>query len=166
MSKKRTEPTYQLHKASGQARTVIDGKSIYLGIHGSPESQERFNDLKAEWRLRQSVEQYTLTVDELALRYLVHADAYYRHKDGTPTRTAENIRYALRPLIALHGTTRVRDFGPRALKAVREKMVAAGHARTYINSMIGKLKQVFRWGLEQGNRMSETDFIAMIALRF
>ncbi len=148
MPKKPSEPTYQFHKGSGQARTVINGKDFYLGPYNSPESQEKFNDLKAEWRLRQNVDQYTLTVDGLALRYLTHATEYYCHKDGTPTRTADNIRYALRPLLEIHGQTRVRDIGPRALKSVREKMIEAGHSRTYINGMIGKIKQMFRWGVE------------------
>lgn len=149
MPKKLSEPTYQLHKGSGQARTIIDGKSIYLGRYNSAESQERFNDLKSEWRLKHSVDQYTLTIDDLALRYLAHAEVYYRAKDGTPTRTADNIRYALRPLVAIHGQTRIRDFGPKKLKGVRDTMIQAGHSRTYINSMIGKIKQAFRWGVEE-----------------
>lgn len=148
MPKPSSEPTYQFHKGSGQARTIIDGKSIYLGVYNSPKSQEKFNDLKAEWRLRNNVDQYTLTVDDLALRYLAHAEIYYRAKDGSPTRTADNIRYALRPLIELYGQTRVREFGPKKLKAVRDAMIKAGHSRTYINSMIGKIKQAFRWGVE------------------
>ena len=159
MPKKPTVPTYQLHKCqlhkgqlhkgSGQAPTIIDGKSIYLGRYNSAESQERFNDLKAEWRLKHSIDQYNLKIDHLALRYLAHAEVYYRAKDGTPTRTADNIRYALRPLVAVHGRTRIRDFGPKKLKGVRDDMIQAGHSRTYINSMIGKIKQAFRWGVEE-----------------
>ncbi len=148
MPKNSSEPTYQLHKGSGQARTIINGKSIYLGVYNSPASQEKFDDLKAEWRLRNNVEQYTLTVDDLAIKYMAHAEEYYRAKDGSPTRTADNIRYALQPLLEVHGRTRVRDFGPKALKAVRETMIKAGHSRTYINSMVGKIKQAFRWGVE------------------
>lgn len=149
MPKSRTEPTYQFHKGSGQARTVIDGKSVYLGAYNSPKSQEKFNDLKAEWRLRNNVDQFTITIDDLALRYLAHAEEYYRGKDGSPTRTAENIRYALRPLVEHYGATRVRDFGPKALKSVRESMIKVGHSRNYINSMVGKIKQAFRWGVEE-----------------
>ncbi len=66
MSRPRTEPTYQLHKGSGQARTIIDGKSIYLGKYNSPQSQERFEELKSEWRLRNNIDQFTLTVTKLA----------------------------------------------------------------------------------------------------
>jgi integrase len=149
MPKVISEPTYQLHKGSGQARTVINGKSIYLGKYNSPESQDRFNDIKAEWRSRQSAERYTLTIDNLCLRFLEHADEYYRQKDGTPTGTLGNFKQSLRPLIELYGQTRAREFGPLALKAFREKLIESGRARTYINNMVGKIKQVFRWGVAE-----------------
>ncbi|HET6424448.1 MAG TPA: site-specific integrase [Planctomycetaceae bacterium] len=35
------------------------------------------------------------------------------------------------------------------MKAVRDTMVSAGHCRNYVNSMIGKIKRVFRWGVEE-----------------
>jgi len=149
MPKPRSEPTYQHHKGSGQARTVINGKSIYLGKYNSRESQERFNDIKAEWRLNNNVDQYTLTVDNLAIQFLTHAATHYLAKDGTPTGTAENFRFALRYLISSQGKCRVREFGPKKLKAVREAMVAAGQSRSYVNGMVGKIKQVFRWGVEE-----------------
>ena len=79
---------------------------------------------------------------------MAHTEIYYRAKDGSPTRTAENIRYALRPLVELHGQTRIREFGSKKLKSVRDTMFKAGHSRAYINSMIGKIKMAFRWGVE------------------
>jgi integrase len=39
----------------------------------------------------------------------------------------------------------VRDFGPLALKAIQQEMVAAGLSRGVINSRIGKIKRFFRW---------------------
>lgn len=56
MPKARTEPTYLLHRATGQARTIIDGKTHYLGKYNTPECEERFRDLVAEWRLRNNVD--------------------------------------------------------------------------------------------------------------
>jgi len=35
-------PSYGLHKPSGQARIVVEGRTIYLGKHGSPESYEQY----------------------------------------------------------------------------------------------------------------------------
>lgn len=149
MPRRKASPRYSLHKASGQTKTRIDGKDIYLGPFESPESLDRFEVIRRSWLTDRTVDQFTITVDELSLRYLEHATEYYRSKDGNPTRTADNIRYALRPLVKVHGTTRVQDFGPKALKAVRETMIKAGHSRNYINSMIGKVKQAFRWGVEE-----------------
>ena len=42
-------PGYLLHKPSGQARVIIDGKHIYLGEYGSPESHEKYARLIAEF---------------------------------------------------------------------------------------------------------------------
>ena len=43
-------PGYLLHKPSGQARVIIDDKHIYLGSYGSPESQEKYARLIADFR--------------------------------------------------------------------------------------------------------------------
>jgi len=42
-------PPYLLHKHSGHARTRIEGQEFWLGVHGTPESQERYDRLIAEW---------------------------------------------------------------------------------------------------------------------
>lgn len=45
---KRT-PSYRLHTPSGLAVVTIDGKDIYLGRHGTPESEEQYHRLIVEW---------------------------------------------------------------------------------------------------------------------
>jgi integrase len=47
-----------------------------------------------------------------------------------------------------HGRVSVREFGPLALKAVRTRMIQARHSRTYINDHVGRIKRMFRWGVE------------------
>ena len=42
-------PKYQLHKATGQARVRINGHDIYLGKYRSPESEERYRQVIADW---------------------------------------------------------------------------------------------------------------------
>ena len=75
---KKQKPSYKLHKPSGQARARIDGHSIYLGVYGSPESRERYDDLIAEWFARNGdASRYSLTVDDLSLLFVEHAKAYY-----------------------------------------------------------------------------------------
>src|SRR5262249_37735140 len=57
-------------------------------------------------------------------------EGYYQ-KNGEPTKQLERVRLALKPVRELYGHTAVKDFGPRALKAVRERMVtmSCGHCK-------------------------------------
>ncbi len=64
-------PSYMLHKPTGQARVRIDGEHHYLGVHGSPASRERYDDLIAAWRTRNGdIGRYLATIDELAISYI------------------------------------------------------------------------------------------------
>ena len=45
---RKSVPSYRLHKPSGQARTIIDGRHVYLGKYNSPESRQRYARLLAE----------------------------------------------------------------------------------------------------------------------
>ncbi|MEO2018732.1 MAG: PadR family transcriptional regulator [Fuerstiella sp.] len=48
MSKSRKIPAYVHHKPTGQACVRINGRDFHLGIYGSTESHERYDDLVAE----------------------------------------------------------------------------------------------------------------------
>lgn len=144
------KPSYLVHKPTGPARTRIDGKDHYLGVYGSPESRERYEDLVAGWYARNGdTTQYTLTIDDLAILYAEHAQEYYRKPNGEQTTDVTSIRHALRPLVRHYGRCRVRDFGPRKLKRVREHLVEAGHCRTNINRMVERMKRMFTWGVSE-----------------
>ena len=73
------KPAYSLHKAKNLAYVRIDGRQIYLGEYGSPESRDRYDDLIAEWIADNSeaIDRYQMTVDELVLLYIKHAESYY-----------------------------------------------------------------------------------------
>jgi len=146
MSRKR-KPAYLLHKATGQARVRIGGKDRYLGAYGSPESKARYEEIVTEWLLRHTDRPKSqLTVDELALLYLEHARSYYV-KNGKQTSEVYNVRLALRPLVKLFGQTRISDFGPKKLTAVRDAMIAQGCVRTSINRQVERIKRMFGWGV-------------------
>ena len=49
---RKTKPAYQHHRGSGQAKVRINGKDIYLGKYGTPESYERYEDVVADWMIR------------------------------------------------------------------------------------------------------------------
>ncbi|HSI32095.1 MAG: hypothetical protein ACAI43_26115 [Phycisphaerae bacterium] len=48
MPRPRQIPAYKLHMLSGQACVILDGRHVYLGTFGSPESRENYARLIGE----------------------------------------------------------------------------------------------------------------------
>jgi hypothetical protein len=67
-----------------------------------------------------------VTVNEVLLAYLEHAERHYRGPDGMPTDEVRHIKSACRHVRELYGTIPGVEFGPLALKAVWQQFVAAG----------------------------------------
>lgn len=152
-------PTYRLHKASGQAVVVLDGRSIYLGVWQSPESRAKYEKVMAEWLAqgRQFVPRAdaadlatptVITTSELILRYYKYAESYYP-PDGKTTSETRSIREALRPVRQLYGAQSATSFGPLALKAVRQAMINRGWCRTHVNHQIHRVRRMIRWGVSE-----------------
>ena len=79
--------------------------------------------------------------------FLKHADQHYRTTSGQPTGEAQNFRDALRLLIAMFGGLPASQFSPLKLKAVRERMIEAGLARSTINHRVGRIVHLFKWAV-------------------
>ena len=121
-------PKYRHHKASGQAIVSIAGQDYYLGLRQSRASKLQYDRVIGEWLARgrqPQIQVSGLTNIELLARYWRFARSYYV-KRGQPTGELSNIRYALRPLKSLYGSTLAEDFGPLRLKAVRQKLIENG----------------------------------------
>lgn len=154
---KRT-PSYRLHTPSGLAVVTIDGKDIYLGRHGTPESEEQYHRLIVEWLANRQrpapasngTPSPDVTINELILGFLHFAERHYRQPDGTPTGEMDNIRDALRPLRQLYGRTFTRLFDASSLEAIQGHMVRSGRlARTTINARINRIRRIVRWGVRK-----------------
>jgi len=144
-------PAYRKHRASGQAIVTIDGHDHYLGPYGTRASRGEYDRVIAEWLAagrHSPVPISDLTIAELMVLYLEHCRTYYRRPDGTPTNETDCIIQALRPLKELYSRTRAADFGPLALKTVRQRMIEKNWARTRINMNVGRIKRFFRWATE------------------
>jgi integrase len=133
---------------------TLDGRDIYLGRYGSPESRAEFDRLLAEWlsngrRLPAPSAESDLTVNELILTYLRFADGYYV-KNGKPTSEPASIRESVRPLRQLYGDTLARDFGPLPLKTVRQAMVDANNCRNVVNKRTSRIVRIFKWAVSEG----------------
>lgn len=157
MSRSSRIPSYRLHKSSGQAIVTIEGHDHYLGLHDTPESKQKYTRLIQEWLATNRVPLPTgpagapsadIAINELALAFWEHAKKYYVKDNGEATGEQQAIKYSLRPLVELYGNERAGDFGPRKLKAVRQSMIEADLARTLINKRINRIRQTFKWGVE------------------
>lgn len=148
MSRKRL-PKYCLHKPSGQARVIIDGVHHWLGRYDSPESRAKYKRLVESHQRRQEWgEAASITVGQLAVLYLTHAESYYL-KDGKRTSEVAVIRATLKVLLRGHRKIDVCLFTPKCLKAVRDEFVEAGCARSTCNKYTSVIVSMFRWGVSE-----------------
>jgi integrase len=163
----RAPPSCRHHKPSGQAIvTLNDGfghrRDVYLGKWKSKESRAEYARVIAEWEAAGRVlapqrNSDGLSVNELCVRFLLHAKRYYTNGDGKPSREYEDYLLSIAPLKRLYGLTSAEDFGPLALKAVREEMLRTkikrtgqvGWARGLVNQRIGRVRRIFKWGASE-----------------
>ena len=135
----------------------IDGRDYYLGAYGSTASRQEYARLIAERyrpggqvQEKQPAGEYPdLSINELFVRYLDFATKYYA-KGGVPTGEGENVKYAMRSVRALYEHERASEFGPLALKAVRQYMIDQQKlSRGVINSRINRIRRIFKWAVSE-----------------
>lgn len=153
-------PKYRHYKPKDLAVVRIAGVDRYLGKYGSQQSLEKYHLLIAEFYAGSQAKPGAigsateptvrpLTIDEVLLAYLRFVDTYYV-RDGMPTSEAANVRDALRPLRRLYGSTQADQFGPLALKLIRQHMIDVQNlCRTEINKRIGRIKRMFAWAVSE-----------------
>lgn len=153
---RKSVPSYRLHKASGQARTIINGRHVYLGKFNSPESRQRYARLLAEMTQpgadSTSVTEDTpislLLVSEVLVKYLEYAEVYYSD-NGKPGKEFRAMVDAVAPVNELYGNLVANQFGPLKLKSIRQHMINSNLCRTEINKRIGRIKSVFKWAVSE-----------------
>jgi integrase len=150
-------PAYCLHRASGKAIVRINGRDRYLGPYGSDESRAEYDRVIAEWLAsgRQVepassvADKPTRSVNEVMLAFLDFAEGYYC--DGKElSKEVVNYKLALRPLKQLYGHTPAEQFGPLALKALRQHMIEVQSlCRKEVNKRVGRIKRLFKWSASE-----------------
>ena len=145
-------PKYRKHRATGQAVVTLSGRDFYLGPHGTKASRREYDRLIGEWlacgRQPLHVSAADLSVAELCVRYLKYARTRYV-KNGSPTGEQCAIKAALRFVRELYSRHPATEFGPLALKAVRNRMIDADLAITTINQHVGRIRRMFRWAVAE-----------------
>ena len=138
-------PSYRRHKPTGQAVVTINGRDLYLGKWNTAASRAEYDRLIAEFlangrRLQSDADR---TVVEVLNAYRRFAENYYR-KGGRVTSEYGGIKEALKLVRELYGRTTANEFGPLALKAVRQRMIDKGWSRSTINQSDSQMLQVGR----------------------
>jgi integrase len=160
----RPAPAYCIHKTRNLAFVRLDGRMIYLGRAHSPESRERYHAVLAAHYAgepaparRDRRKPSALTVAELAERwYLAECE-----RRGPRHQAAYEAAYAARELAHGHATATVAEFGPRAFKAIRDRMVRDGRSRQWANRMMNAIRRCFRWGV--GEELVPADRLEALA---
>lgn len=158
MGRPKSLPKYCLHKPSGLARVIIDGKHVYLGPYGSEESHAAYTKLLSKHFARtdrsstdgeQPYGDLDVSVNELLVLYLRHARNYYS-RDGKTTKEYVAMRDAVIPLRSHFSHLPAREFGPLRLKLIQQQLVEDGRkCRTEINKQIKRIRRVFRWAVSE-----------------
>ncbi|MGC1272827.1 MAG: hypothetical protein WBC44_03905 [Planctomycetaceae bacterium] len=144
-------PALVHHKPSNRARVRLGGRDVWLGPWGSPEAEERYRRVVAEW-LTHGVTPVSRDgdagpeIDELILAYWRHAKLYYQ-KDGRPTSQLAMLRGVLQLLRRHYGSTPVAAFDVLRLETLRRGLVESGLTRTGVNRRVDALRRVFKWGV-------------------
>ena len=144
-------PSYRRQTAKPHDRSFVklNGERVYLGRYGSPEAKRRYQQVIAEWLAngqQPKVDPYQLTTLEVIDRYWSqHAATYYLDGLGQPTSQQGIVNMALRPVKSMYGMTRAVDFGPAALRAVRQRWIDAGLSRTTVNRYVRIVVSMFKW---------------------
>jgi len=174
-------PKYRLQKSRGLAAVRLNGRDYYLGEYGSDASWEAYHRLLQQWYangcrpllersvghgLRSEVSDAAglqETIVELLNDYWDWACSYYR-KNGEPTGTLDGVKVAVNQLAKTFGRIGVNDFGPLALKQLREDLIHRGLSRRYINDHTQRLKAIFKWAVAEERCLAET-YQRLLAVR-
>jgi integrase len=154
-------------------------RDVLLGKYGTKESRAEYARVIAEWeaeghRLAHADHAKHVSINELILAFWEHAQQHYRREDGSPTSEIREYKAAFRSLKEMYGHTPAEDFGPVALKAIRdrwitqpvmirfcatdldtgkrvwkEKEIRQGLCRGVINQRMGRIRRLFKWGASQ-----------------
>src|SRR5688572_15887026 len=110
------------------AYATFNGRMVSFGLDG-PEAQREFESFLAAWlaagrRLPdEGPEENPFTVGQLIDTYLDHLRR--RHPEPWLANNYARIELATRPLRELFGAAAAREFSPKKLAAVRDRMIGA-----------------------------------------
>ncbi len=131
-----------------RAYVVLDSRKFYLGRYGTKQTKASYHRVLAEYEANggtlPNCDPQTITVKEVIAAYWKYAERLYRDSGEL-----DAIRRACKPLVKLYGDTPASEFGPKALRTMRDQWVRKDTwSRKTINTQVTKLKRIFKWATE------------------
>ncbi|MBI1325532.1 tyrosine-type recombinase/integrase [bacterium] len=143
--KRNAVPSRLFHKPSGQDRILWNGRSIYLGKHGSAEADANYRRLVRNiLELGEpEVETSKVTVSFLADRFLVHT------RESFPAESREPMAYerAMDLLKESLGGLPAASVTPAKFAAMRDAWAKRGASVRTVNKHHNQTIAAFRWGV-------------------
>ena len=93
-------------------------------------------------------DELAICVCDIAARYLLHAENYYRDARGRVTSSYDGARMAIRALESFFDLPAV-QFGPLRLQSMRALLVEQGRPRVTCNRIVKAVRRLFRWAAGQ-----------------
>jgi integrase len=147
-------PSYQRHKASGQAVVRLSGVDFYLGRYGSPESKAAYDRVVKEWLTRGRRPPAKDELDGPLVKQLILG--YHAYLASTNRDVADKVKQALHVVRDMYGGTEAAKFGVVAFRVIRLKMIESGLAITTIRDRMGVVRRMIAWGVENEMLPAET----------
>lgn len=117
-----------------------------LGAWESPEADAEYKKFLAEFATGAADRPAgsDISVNEAFAAFVKHAHGHYRRGDGSPTHEVDEYKLVSKLVRETYGHTRAVDFGPLALKAVRQKMVEKEWCRSLVNQRVNRVRRMFK----------------------
>lgn len=159
-------PTYpRKAHASGQARIQVNGKVLYLGVFGSPESHLRYQQVLADWHAQQTapvqLPQTPRTVGQVLELFRTAA----RIGDRPTSRNEQAHFKRLAELLAEFGFAdrQAAAFDVDCLEAFRRRLLDR-YSRRYAHRLVVRLRTVWRWA-ERKRLLTASSWAALQVLK-
>lgn len=164
-------PTYGYHKNTGRGRIrykpLFGPDGLLLpGKYNSLESLAAFQAamsrvLEHMRGVGQSTDSPRPSPSRARVAYLVESflpwsAANYGEKEHG------HFRMVSRLLLAMHEQTKLTEFGPLALKGVREAMIEQGWSRNHVNKQVNRIVRMFKWAVAE--EMLDASVVANLAM--
>ena len=140
-------PSYRLHKATGQARVTIYGKTYYLGQHGTELSEQRYRQHLADYwkpgptpKVDLSPITGVVTITHLAIDFATYA----KNKYGNKPEWNNQIKPVLKYIRETYGHLPASEFGPLRLESYRQHLADKGLSRLVVKRKSNYVVKMFQ----------------------